>query len=198
MKGKKSSLGMADPRLLMQMVHIWPWWFRMVADVVYSKDLENVLNTGKIDLAIGMSFNTAYIADRVDCNVIYFTPFGPLPLINRILGNQFFPSQYPIAGVFFDQPELMSQRALNLWMTIFFDTVFPFTNYIMHYIMTTEKGYTGPTAYEIFQKRLQLAFTNSHVVTHYPQPFLENVVEVGGMHLKPGKPLPKDLQVSCI
>ena len=36
--------------------------------------------------------------------------------------------------------------------------------------------------------------SNSHAVTHEPQPLLENIVHVGGIHIKETKPLPKDLQ----
>ena len=46
----------------------------------------------------------------------------------------------------------------------------------------------------VWKERGQLVLSNSHAIFHDPQPFLENVVHDGGLHIKPTKPLPKDLK----
>ena len=46
----------------------------------------------------------------------------------------------------------------------------------------------------ILEKRRAFLIANSHFVTHGSWPLYKNVVEVGGIHCKPGKELPPDLQ----
>ena len=60
--------------------------------------------------------------------------------------------------------------------------------------LRTQLNFTGGNSRESLKKRTQLVLTNSHVVTHTPQPFLENVIQVGGMHIKATKPLPEDIE----
>ena len=57
-----------------------------------------------------------------------------------------------------------------------------------------ELGYAGPGFDESIRQKTQIILANSHSVTHEPQPLLENVVHVGGLHIRPTKPLPPDLQ----
>ena len=46
----------------------------------------------------------------------------------------------------------------------------------------------------IIRERSAFAIANSHFVTHGSWPLYKNLVEVGGIHCKPGKELPKDLK----
>lgn len=46
---------------------------------------------------------------------------------------------------------------------------------------------------EMYKKPAML-FLNSHIAYSTPRPFLPNVVEIGGIHVQPARPLPKDLQ----
>jgi len=49
-----------------------------------------------------------------------------------------------------------------------------------------------PSVSEIM-RNTSLILSNSHVSLMKPKPFLPDIVEVGGMHCRPPKPLPKDL-----
>merc|ERR1712215_624594 len=40
-----------------------------------------------------------------------------------------------------------------------------------------------------------LILLNSHFVTHSPQAWAPNTIDIGGLHCKEGKPLPEDLQL---
>ncbi|XP_067012383.2 UDP-glucosyltransferase 2 isoform X3 [Anabrus simplex] len=44
------------------------------------------------------------------------------------------------------------------------------------------------------EKNASLLLLNSHFSLSYPRPFTPNTIEVGGMHIKPGKKLPEDIQ----
>ena len=80
---------------------------------------------------------------------------------------------------------------LHLWLFnfIFFYTILEFTG--QHKMTLLYK--CASTNYNKVQYGA-LSLSNSHAVTHDPQPLLENVVHVGGLHIKETKPLPKDLQ----
>lgn len=67
-------------------------------------------------------------------------------------------------------------------------------DYHMYPGLVDTLNYNGPTMYKAISQRGQLVLSNSHSITHEPQPFLENVVHVGGLHIKENKPLPQDLQ----
>nr|CAD7463409.1 unnamed protein product [Timema tahoe] len=43
-------------------------------------------------------------------------------------------------------------------------------------------------------KRTSLVFLNNHFSYSFPRPYVTNIVEVGGLHIKPAKKLPQDLQ----
>lgn len=38
---------------------------------------------------------------------------------------------------------------------------------------------------------ISLLLVNTHYTMGYPRPFLPNIIEVAGMHMKPTKPLPQ-------
>lgn len=41
------------------------------------------------------------------------------------------------------------------------------------------------------QKNVSMVLQNGHVTVSHAQPFLPNVIEVGGVHCRPAKPLPE-------
>ena len=55
-------------------------------------------------------------------------------------------------------------------------------------------GEDVPDFFDIGVQRSTLAIVNSHFVTHGIWPTYPNMVEIGGIHVKPGKELPKDLK----
>ena len=84
----------------------------------------------------------------------------------------------------------------NLLVMLLWDCFTEFFNsHLILHELRTQLNYTGENLRNSLKKRSLLVLSNSHVVTHEPQPFLENVVQVGGLHIKATKPLPVDLQV---
>ena len=84
----------------------------------------------------------------------------------------------------------------NLLVMLLWDCFTEFFNsHLILHELRTQLNYTGESPRDSLKKRSLLVLSNSHVVTHEPQPFLENVIQVGGLHIKATKPLPVDLQV---
>ena len=83
----------------------------------------------------------------------------------------------------------------NLLVMLLWDCFTEFFNsHLILHELRTQLNYTGESPRHSLKKRSLLVLSNSHVVTHEPQPFLENVIQVGGLHIKATKPLPADLQ----
>lgn len=55
------------------------------------------------------------------------------------------------------------------------------------------EGKFGPGLPSIseLQKRTAIALVSTHPIFDYSQPLLENVIPVGGLHIRDAKPLPK-------
>ncbi|ODN03640.1 UDP-glucuronosyltransferase 2B14 [Orchesella cincta] len=118
----------------------------------------------------------------------------PWNVISLQMGTHLPPSFIPVP--FFTLPEKMNflQRVQNN----LFDWMVP---YIMRYFYTAklEKVYQNqlgshyPSAEEI-EANASMMLTNSHFSLNPKMPLLPDIVEVGGMHLRPSKPLPKELE----
>ena len=54
-------------------------------------------------------------------------------------------------------------------------------------------NHEGDLSRDVWKTRGQLVLSNSHAIFHDPVPCLENVIHVGGLHIKPTKPLPPSL-----
>lgn len=52
---------------------------------------------------------------------------------------------------------------------------------------------TLPTVRQM-EKKISVILVNSHLAIDHPRPSMPNVVDVGGIHLRPTKPLPQDLK----
>jgi glucuronosyltransferase len=49
-------------------------------------------------------------------------------------------------------------------------------------------------SFDDIYKSSAIIFTNTHIASSTARPFLPNFVEIGGIHVQPAKPLPKDIQ----
>lgn len=61
------------------------------------------------------------------------------------------------------------------------------------FALVEEKGKPLPTVEELYQN-ISMIFVNTHRSTSKPRPQMPGIINVGGAHIKPPKPLPKDLQ----
>ena len=189
----QNSLGIIDPRWIAFNSRTMPPLIESIVPALNTPEFQTLM-TKQFDVVVSASFAVGYIAEILDCNIIHLSTMGNNPGVHKMIGNQFFPSQSWTPISVFDQPETFHQRLINLvasklidmWVHMYSDLLLP--------KLTSELGYKGPSLFESMQDRLQLVLSNSHSTTHDPQPLLENVVHVGGMHIKQTKPLPSDLK----
>ncbi|KAF2358362.1 UDP-glucuronosyl/UDP-glucosyltransferase [Trinorchestia longiramus] len=108
------------------------------------------------------------------------------------MGNVLNPAYFPNFATEFSQPYSMFDRFKNLFLTITVPLMW-------------KSGIQTPTQIEISKlfpdlpslddliKNESLTLLNTHHSIGMPLPLLPNQVEVGGMHVRPAKPLPKDI-----
>jgi len=168
-----------------------------VAETMYTDQrILQLLKSGKFDMVIVSQFFgfTAYpMAWHFNATLALYSPAKLIPGIAYTLGDSDHPEYVPnIMSEFTDQMTLM-QRVLNT-LTIF----------------GLEKGFGGfskSSVYSVIQtvlpdcpplddieKEVSLVFTNSHPVFHYPRTMTPEMIEIGGIHCKPAKPLPPALE----
>ena len=190
-QGGRSGLGMMNPTVLWESMKIWPLFTNSIIQNYKTLELLNQ----KPDIVLSTSFTSYYLVSKLNCKIIYISPPGPWHVTTTLLGNNFFPSQSPTIGVVLNEPARFDQRLNNLIVTKGMDwLVYLWLATYLNPPFREELGYTGGSFHEELGERLQLVLSNSHAITHEPQQFLENVVHVGGLHIRPSRPLPADLQ----
>ncbi|XP_049961013.1 UDP-glycosyltransferase UGT5-like [Schistocerca serialis cubense] len=104
------------------------------------------------------------------------------------------PSYIPIQFLRVSDHMSFFERLRNLWYTIY--SKWFFIEYMDKPANTVVKKYFGdslPPLQEI-AKNTSMLFINTHPALNPPRPLVPAVVEVGGIHIKPAKKLPKDIQ----
>ena len=112
--------------------------------------------------------------------------------ITQAVGNRLPPSFIPIALTpFSDHIMNLGERIINVFAILIWDLLQEFyfgSKY--EPIYRKHLGEDLPSTFEIMQNT-SMVFANSHFALTFPRPHLPDVVEVGGMHCRPAKPLPK-------
>ena len=190
--GGRSGLGLLDPKVLMESMKLWPTYSEQIMENMMRPEVRQL----KPDLIIGSVGSSSYIiASLLNSTVINLCPMGPWDLYTTRIGNNFFPSQTPGFGGILDKPELFSQRLLNTFASKGMDFMQSFGFKHSYEFYAKKIGYNGGGDFDaLIGGKTQLVLSNSHAITHEPQALLENVVHVGGIHIRPTKPLPQDLQ----
>lgn len=112
--------------------------------------------------------------------------------IGNYVGNRFPQSFVPSMFLPYSDKMTFKERLIN---TV---TDFGFSSFWNLMLKRAERmyreylpnGHELPSLYDI-QRNVSMLFMNSHFSLTYPRPLLPDVIEVGGMHTRPPKPLPK-------
>ena len=149
----------------------------------------------KVDAVITMASCGSVLAHFFDSPLILFSPAGPFSLqLSPGLGNPINPVVQPHLVAPFIEPMSFTQRIANVILEGVMRT---YTAWLDSLFLESIRGYFGedvPDLNTIVKDRSAFAIANSHFVTHGSWPLYQNLVEVGGIHCKPGKELPTDLK----
>ncbi|PNF35836.1 UDP-glucuronosyltransferase 2B1 [Cryptotermes secundus] len=116
------------------------------------------------------------------------------PWSNDRMGNPDNPSYIPTHGTWFSDKMNFSERFFNAIANIAFKFLFHATERIVtQSYIRKHFGDDVPLLSDI-SKNTDLLLVNSHFSLNRPRPLVPGIVEVGGLHIKPPKKLPKDLE----
>ncbi|XP_065222654.1 UDP-glucosyltransferase 2-like [Planococcus citri] len=148
----------------------------------------------KFDVVISEVFGTdcdAVFAYLLKVPLISVVTSAMLPWASYRVGNPENPSYVPNILLPYAGPMSFDQRLINTFYNIYTYFVDIYSNYRVTSMNRKHFGNEVPSAQKIF-RNTSLVFVNSHFTVDQPRPFVPNVIEVGGIHLPPVKPLPKD------
>jgi glucuronosyltransferase len=135
------------------------------------------------------------LVHKMNTTVIIYQQSPVFPYLTDVLGTPSPTSFVSSSLVGYGDKMSFKERMWNLLKTSFDSAV---VNWYYYPLM--EKVYraalndpTIPPIKEIL-KNTSLVLTNSHITYQRPRPYLADIIEVGGMHLVPSKPVPKDLE----
>jgi glucuronosyltransferase len=127
--------------------------------------------------------------------VVLFSPTGTFHSHSQLIGNTFNPSYQPVVTNDLSDPTSFRDRLKNFasyWIMDFVVRIF--ADAVITGSIRSTVGYEGPSMFEIARERLAIILSNSHYLIHSPQPQLPNLIDVGGVHIKPkASPLPRDI-----
>jgi hypothetical protein len=136
--------------------------------------------------------------------VIAITAYVSPPWCNTIVGNPQMPSFTSIQTLPFTDHMTFIQRMVNFILHIFILCYRTFQHLpIMDNIAKKYFGNSTPLPSEI-ERNISLMMVNTHFSMDYPRPMVPAMIPVGGMHVTPGKELPKVsegisyLSIDCI
>jgi len=123
--------------------------------------------------------------------VIAITAYGSPPWYNTIVGNPEMPSFISSFTLTFADRMTFIQRMVNFLLHIL---VLYYREF--HHLPTMDRiaqkyfGKSTPLPSEV-EKNISLVMVNTHFSMDYPRPLVPAMIPVGGMHITPGKELPK-------
>ncbi|XP_060653812.1 UDP-glucosyltransferase 2-like [Drosophila nasuta] len=125
--------------------------------------------------------------------VIGITAFHNKPLVLDFMSNSYFPALIPYYSTLYTPKMNFFQRFDN---TLIFalDTIYRrlYYNPKLDQIMRPFFGADMPPLSEL-AKLTKISLINTHPATDYVESLPPNIIEIGGMQGRPGKPLPTDL-----
>ncbi|CAH1381348.1 unnamed protein product [Tenebrio molitor] len=160
-------------------------------------DVQKLIHSGdKFDVVIvELLMNDAHniLASHFNAPLVLFSTVGVNTWINQLVGNPQPLAYVPDAFLGFSGKMSFFQRLLNTVGYVAEQGM----NYLYMFPQQNKlvKKYfpNGPSLYDVIYNA-SILLVNSHPSIDQPVPRVPSMIDVGGLHVKPPKPLPKDLQ----
>jgi glucuronosyltransferase len=115
----------------------------------------------------------------------------PFPWSSDHMGNPNNPSYIPTHGTSFSDEMSFSQRLRNVIANVVMKFIFSVTERTVIQRYAREHFGDDVPALSDIARNTSLLLVNTHFSLNRPRPLVPGVVEVGGLHIKPPKKLPK-------
>jgi hypothetical protein len=181
-----------DPRMFLELI-------TKVCNITYDLPHVKALLKESFDMVMvpaifnECAFGYAY---KFNAPILLISPAMPPTWSSSILGTPSPPSF--VANPFTPYSDRMTfyQRGVNLFVETLIQglQMFYFKPAMAALYREKLNDPTLPSCDEIISERASIMLCNSHFSLAQTRPLLPDVIEVGGMHCRPAKPLPKDLE----
>ncbi|XP_031633897.1 UDP-glucuronosyltransferase 2B16-like [Contarinia nasturtii] len=142
------------------------------------------------------SENLMMFAHKFNAPIVKICPFGATDFNDRAMGLLTPSSFVPHYMLAYSEDMTFFQRWFNT-IVIFYDWAFRTFVYLPSEEAFAKEHFAHlkplPSMDELFQK-VSIILVNTHRALSPPRPSMPSIINIGGAHLKPVKPLPKDLQ----
>ncbi|XP_054281922.1 UDP-glycosyltransferase UGT4-like [Macrosteles quadrilineatus] len=177
----------------------WKNWFLIMKNIKNNKDFQQLLKSNeKFDLIFLEAFfaqeSLFALGHKFKAPIINLQPFGAISLINRASGNSLNLAYIPDFSFPFSNHMSFYERTLSAYSIL--STLFKYYYYLIpsqdQYMRELFNDSSLPPLSELMQNWLALTFSNEHPHVHYVQPYIPNIIPIGGIHLaKEQNPLPE-------
>ncbi|XP_037385301.1 UDP-glucuronosyltransferase 2B31-like isoform X1 [Talpa occidentalis] len=164
-------------------------------DIFLNKTLLAKLQEPRFDLLLAdaMAFGGDLLAEMLKIPFVHIIRFMPGDLFSRYGGQLPLPPSY-VPAVFSKLSDQMTfmERVENMIYVLYFD--FQFERVTEKWTQFYSEVLGRPTTiYEIIGKA-EIWLVRNYWDFEYPRPLLPNFEFIGGLHCKPAKPLPKEME----
>ncbi len=193
MKDRSAKFRMAYK--VIEMIFTFP---KFIAESTYGDpQVQQLIANEKFDLVMTLEASgpTCYpFGWLFNAPVIAMSPNVLFPGRAEILGGEEHVSYVPFVLSSFTDKMTLYQRTMNLIMLKLF--LFVSRDLQIGAIESVFKQLVNPNAppFIEMEKNISLVFTNSHPSFSYPRTLPPQVIEVGGLHCRPAKPLSDELE----
>lgn len=142
-----------------------------------------------MDITIGQAFYPI-INKFNNPPVVGITAFLLPPYLSSAMGNHLYPAFYPHYNLKYTNKMNFLQR-LNNFLVTYWEIYYRNTVYMPTEQKIAMKALGNIKPLTEVERNISLLLSNTDPVLDYPVPLPPNIIPVGGMHIKPAKPLPK-------
>uniref|UniRef100_T1PAT9 UDP-glucuronosyltransferase n=1 Tax=Musca domestica TaxID=7370 RepID=T1PAT9_MUSDO len=171
---------------------------RVTSNIFENPHVKDVMKTEQFDLVIVevlMSESLLGLGEYFKAPVVAVSTFGTISFIDYLVGNVSPLSYIPHMSLPYKNPMSVWQRCVNVISELI-------DNFLVNYFIlpSQDKVYrkyfpNAKLSLNEARKNVSLVLINDHFTLRQPRPFVPNMIEVGGMHIKQKpEPLEEDLQ----
>ncbi|KAM4854660.1 UDP-glucuronosyltransferase 2B31-like isoform 1-T1 [Thomomys bottae] len=165
-------------------------------DVVLNKKLMPKLRESRFDVILADAFSPCgdLLAELLNLPLVYTHRFFPGYTYEKHIGGLPIPPSYvPVAQSELSDRMTFTERVKNMLYVIYFDFWFQTFNEKKWSQFYSEVLGRPTTLYETMGKA-DIWLIRTYWDIEFPRPLLPNFIFVGGLHCKPAKPLPKEME----
>ncbi|XP_059470049.1 UDP-glycosyltransferase UGT5-like [Neocloeon triangulifer] len=176
----------------------WMEGVNVIDLVLHDPNVTEVINDKKgFDLILAedfMSDATFGLSHHFKAPLVLISSMGGFHMSNYAVGNEAPASYVPNAMLTYGSKMTFCERLVNTLFQWYWDIGSEFYYFPMAERLKNEIFPGAPSIHKL-RRSASLVLLNNHFSLNYPRPLVPNLIEVGGMHVKPpSKPLPKDIQ----